>query len=206
VKRIEVDTYAAELSFALGGIKRGAVILLSGNKGAGKSTLAAELAYAIRARRRRGHVWWLDRDQADSSLVLELVLRVGHDPRGMRLIAPPRSIGWAEALKQVPPADPVYVCDSLQAWGGPNFNAQDAVMDHVLHDPTRSKYGRVAIVIARNNAQGVAAGHVSAQYDADAVINVTPKALEIEKCRWLPGCPLTVPRVERGLPEGVTLH
>ena len=62
---------ASELARVLGGVRAQGTILLAGEAGAGKSTVAAELAAAV-AEAHRGHAYWLDRDQQTHDLIADL--------------------------------------------------------------------------------------------------------------------------------------
>ena len=65
----------SELARVLHGVREGGTIILAGEAGAGKSTIAAELAAAV-AEARNGLSYWLDRDQQAHDLIAALFSRV----------------------------------------------------------------------------------------------------------------------------------
>jgi DNA repair protein RadA/Sms len=199
-----VEPYAGELAQVLGGILRGGLLLLAGDPGAGKSTLAAELATAI-AGARGGLAYWLDREQ-DDSLVRANIERVGQSVDRVRLVsARPKTdpdykpITWAQALALVPMEAPVLVLDSLQAW------ARSEAEQRACLEAINGREG-IGIVINRSTKAGDVAGALALQYDGDATIVLSSSAIDVLKCRWLPGCPRTFPRADRTVPPARVLH
>jgi hypothetical protein len=83
------DIQGARINELLGGVKRGALVLIVGAAGAGKSTATAELAgkaaehwarpEAGRLRVPNCPVYWLDADQRDPALVRECWINGGVD-------------------------------------------------------------------------------------------------------------------------------
>jgi AAA domain len=125
------DFKGARLNEVLGGIKRGALLLLVGAAGAGKSTATAELAAAAaehwsgpgagREQRPRCPIHWLDADQRDPVLVRQCFITAGVErafPGRIRLL-PERKEPYAfeEALRRTPDDARVLVIDSLESWG-----------------------------------------------------------------------------------------
>ena len=66
---------ASELARMLGGVRAQGTILLAGEAGAGKSTVAAELAAAV-AEAHGGQAYWLDRDQQAHGRIADPFTRV----------------------------------------------------------------------------------------------------------------------------------
>ena len=199
-----VEPYAGEIAQVLGGILRGGLLLLAGDPGAGKSTLAAELATAV-ASARGGLAYWLDREQ-DDSLVKANFERVGQSTARVRLIsALPKTdpdyapITWEQALARVPMEAPVLVLDSLQAWA--HSDAQQRACLEAIDGR-----GGISVVINRSTKAGDVAGALALQYDGDATIVLSSSTIEVLKCRWLPGCPRTFPRADRTAPVDRVLH
>ena len=100
-----VDDYpGAQLNDLLGGIYRGALVLVVGAAGAGKSTYSAELA-AFVATQLDSSIYWLDRDQKHPDLVRACFATLGVEPsfRRVKLVQPPtfmpREWGIAQALE-----------------------------------------------------------------------------------------------------------
>lgn len=176
--------YRALLSEALGGVVLGFKILVGGIPGAGKSTLAAELA-AEMAEKLNGIAFWLDAEQ-NTDVVRELFLRTNSSPDRIVRVSKTNGAGWREAFASVPKDAAVMVVDSLQRWA-PQYREQTSLLE-ALNDiaPT-------AIVISHFNKAGRFAGPVGNEYDVDATVIVSDKRVDVTKCRWS-RCPRGVKR------------
>jgi energy-coupling factor transporter ATP-binding protein EcfA2 len=181
-----VDPYDAELSHLLHGIRRLGTVVLAGGAGAGKSTLAAELATAV-AEETQGTSYWLDRDQQALDLIHELFRRTDSPTDRITLIREkdpedPRweELTWQKALACVPADAACLVVDSLEAWAD-TYPEQSAIARAVL-----SHGARVKILIAGANQEGKVEGLAKLQRASDAVVLVTPNEFYVSKCRWLP--------------------
>ncbi|HMY17893.1 MAG TPA: hypothetical protein PKA58_16330 [Polyangium sp.] len=176
--------YRAPLAQALGGIVHGYKILVGGIPGAGKSTLAAEIA-AEMAADLKGLAFWLDAEQ-NTDVVRELFLRTNSSPDRVVRVSKTNGAGWREAFASVPKDAAVMVVDSLQRWA-PQYREQTALLE-ALNDiaPT-------AIVISHFNKAGRFAGPVGNEYDVDATVIISEKRIDVTKCRWS-RCPRYVER------------
>jgi energy-coupling factor transporter ATP-binding protein EcfA2 len=194
-----VDDYpGAHLNDLLGGIYRGALVLVVGAAGAGKSTYSAELA-AFVATQLDSSIYWLDRDQKHPDLVRACFATLGVDTsfRRVKLVQPPtlmpREWGIAQALELVPPDAAVIVIDSLETWGA-NDTIRLALMDRVKEHPARLK-----LVIAGTNAEGGVSGIGALERADDATVYVEIKdgkhTVRLGKRRW-PPCEAAVIRAE----------
>ena len=99
---------ASELARVLGGVRAKGTILLAGEAGAGKSTVAAELAAAV-AEERGGKAYWLDRDQQAHDLIADLFTRVDASMDRVVLVEERdpleegyEPLDWRSALAHVP--------------------------------------------------------------------------------------------------------
>jgi predicted ATP-dependent serine protease len=123
-ERMVVHQYeVSELARVLHGIRRGGTIILAGEAGAGKSTVAAELAAAVAEKHRR-LAYWLDRDQQAHDLIAALFSRVHARMDRIVLVdeRDPREKGyepltWTSALAHVPADAACVVIDSLETAG-----------------------------------------------------------------------------------------
>ena len=185
-----IDDYAgAQINELLGGIYRGALVLVVGAAGAGKSTYSAELA-AVAATQLESKIYWLDRDQKHPDLVRTCFATLGTEDsfHRVKLVQPPklkpRDWGIAEALALVPLDAAVLVLDSLETWGA-NDTLRLAVMERMKEHPARLK-----LVIAGTNAEGGVSGIGALERADDATVYVELKGgrhtIRRGKTRWLP--------------------
>lgn len=189
----DVRQFGGPLSDVLGGVELGRKVLVAGKKGAGKSTVVAELA-ARMGDSLRGGVYWLDREM-DVAQVKALFLRTGSPTDRVRWIGPDpdqpteRPITWREALPSVGSDAAVIVIDSLQRWAASD-REQTAFLSALRKLPT------TAIVISHANKAGEVAGRTANEHDVDAVVLVRKHKLIADKCRWTP-----TPREARRAPH-----
>ena len=199
-----VDDYpGAQLNDLLGGIYRGALVLVVGAAGAGKSTYSAELA-AFVATQLDSSIYWLDRDQKHPDLVRACFATLGVETsfRRVKLVQPPtlmpREWGIAQGLELVPPEAAVIVIDSLETWGA-NDTIRLALMDRVKEHPARLK-----LVIAGTNAEGGVSGIGALERADDATVYVEIKdgthSIRLGKRRW-PPCEAALARAAAALEE-----
>jgi energy-coupling factor transporter ATP-binding protein EcfA2 len=185
-----VDDYpGAQINELLGGIYRGALVLVVGPAGAGKSTYSAELS-AIAAMQLDSNIYWLDRDQKHPVLVRACFATLGTEEAFTRvkLVRPPtvmpKAWGIVEALTLVPDDVDVLVLDSLETWGA-NDTLRLAVMERMKEHPARVK-----LVIAGTNAEGGVSGFGALERADDATVYVERKGgkhtLRLGKRRWPP--------------------
>lgn len=187
--------YGALLSKALGGVVPGMTILVWGQPGAGKSTLAAELAAAM-AQVMKGMCYWLDMEQLNRSLIKACFTRTRSPTDRVRVISArsPRDpeyapVTWRDALAAIPPKlRNVIVVDSLQTWAGDNHREQTALMKAV------QALGPTSIVISHANKKGEAAGRNTNQHSGDANLTVGITQITVTKCRWIQ-CPRMIQRL-----------
>ncbi len=169
------------LANVLGGVADGAVILVLGPGGVGKSTAVAHLSWHV-ARARNGRVFWCNADQHET-LVKAVFLRTKTPITNVYVEennADPLRI-WNETRK-----NDVIVVDSLQPW------VRTANPAEFLRSIKRKH--RTTFVIARVNAAGHVAGPTETEHEVDAVVYMTAEAFEVpDKCRWTP----TPRRIER---------
>ncbi len=202
---IIVDDFGPQsrLNELLGGIKRGALLLIAGAAGAGKSTAAAELAVAAvehwsspeagELRQRWCHIFWLDSDQGDHSLIKLLFSTVGPQAEAIfasrvKLLDPQRTYTWESALARVPDNARIVVVDSLEHWGGTD-KERLGVLTQLRGHPAWLK-----IVLAGANASGKVSGMgalerrddatIYAKADGDGAVQVY--RLRFTKRRWRP--------------------
>ena len=194
---VVVDYEGARLNELLGGIKKGALLLVVGAAGAGKSTTSAELS-AIAARYwsqpERGaaqqpdcKIYWLDSAQLDASLVREcfqVADVVGAFVHRVRLLPERREpFSFDEALRMLPEDARVLVVDSLEKWGR-NDTERLAILDKLRAHPAWLK-----IVISGTNKQGGVSGGGRLERANDAIIFAERTAdarytLRFTKRRW----------------------
>jgi predicted ATP-dependent serine protease len=188
---------ASELARVLRGIREGGTVILAGEAGAGKSTVAAELAAAV-ADALSGLSYWLDRDQQAHDLIAALFTRVDASMDDVVLVEErdPREPGyepltWAGALAQVPRDAACVVIDSLETWAS-TYAEQAALARAVAgHNAT------VKLILAGTNAAGEIEGVARLRRVGDAVVVLEADAWLVRKCRWLPDCPRRFPRDDR---------
>jgi AAA domain len=195
------DIQGARINELLGGIKRGALVLIVGAAGAGKSTATAELAGKTAehwARPEAGPlrvpncpVYWLDADQRDPALVRECWINGGVDhvfrqpDRVRRLDERPQPYRFEEALALVPPTARVVVFDSLETWA-PNDPKRLGVLIALRAHPAWLK-----VMIGGANNRGTVSG-VGALERADDVTVYAERTedgrheLRFTKRRWKP--------------------
>ena len=187
--------YNAVLSKALGGVVPGMTLLVWGLPGAGKSTLAAELAAAM-VSAMKGVCYWLDMEQLNRSLIKACFTRTRSPTDRVRVISArsPRDpqytpVTWRDALAAVRPSRrSVVVVDSLQTWAGPSYREQTALMKAV------QVLGPTILVISHANKKGEASGRSTNQHSGDANITVGRTEITVTKCRWSP-CPRVLSRL-----------
>ena len=188
---------ASELARVLHGIREAGTIILAGEAGAGKSTVAAELAAAV-AEARNGLSYWLDRDQQAHDLIAALFSRV-YAPMDRVVLVEERDpsdldyepLTWGSALAQVPGDAACVVIDSLETWAS-TYGEQAALARAVAaHDAT------VKLVLAGTNATGDVEGIARLRRVGDAVVVLDAHSWLVRKCRWLPDCPQRVQRERR---------
>lgn len=188
---------ASELARVLRGIREGGTVILAGEAGAGKSTVAAELAAAV-AEAHDGLSYWLDRDQQAHDLIAALFSR-SQAPIDRVVLLEERDpdepgyepLTWATALAQVPGDAACVVIDSLETWA--STYAEQAAFARAVsgHDAL------VKLVLAGTNAAGDVEGVARLRRVGDAVVVLDASTWFVRKCRWLPGCPQRFPRQRR---------
>jgi hypothetical protein len=204
------DFVGARINELLGGIKRGALVLIAGAAGAGKSTATADLASVVaehwahpdrRALRVvRCPIYWMDADQIDPSLIRQLFLTAKKDHiftqpgRVKRLVA---RVPFEEALARVPSSARIVVFDSLETWGGSEKGKLE-VLFRLREHPAWLK-----VMIAGTNARGGIAGEGALERADDVTVYAQRTAegryeLRYTKRRW-PPCPSALAR-GAGLP------
>ena len=172
----------------------GSTILLAGEAGVGKSTVAAELAAAV-AEARRGLSYWLDRDQQAHDLIAALFSRTASPIDRVVLVeeCDPKDpdyepLTWATALKQVPADAACLVVDSLETWANTYAEQFDFARAVYIHRAS------VKIVLAGTNAAGDVEGLARLHRVGEALVVLEASWWLVRKCRWLPGCPQRFPR------------
>lgn len=173
--------YSSPLSKACGGIVPGYTILVSGEKGVGKSTLCAQLGAEMTAL--AGLLFWADADQGgDPRLVAELFRRTSSQLESLRLVTrrmEPNVSTWealVRKLSRIAQAPDVCVFDSLQKWAP---TAPGIFLEQLRNVPGTK------LVISRNNKAGTIYGPTESEYEADAVAIVYETKVEVpQKCRW----------------------
>ena len=187
----------SELARVLHGVREGGTIILAGEAGAGKSTIAAELAAAV-AEARNGLSYWLDRDQQAHDLIAALFSRVDAPMDNIVLVEERdpseldyEPLTWSNALEQVPDDAACIVIDSLETWAC-TYSEQAALTRAVAaHGAT------VKLVLAGTNAAGDVEGIARLRRVGDAVIVLDAQTWFVRKCRWLPDCPQRFKRERR---------
>ncbi|MCC6556092.1 MAG: AAA family ATPase [Polyangiaceae bacterium] len=194
----------AVLARALGGIVPGSLVLVWGLPGAGKSTLAAELAAQLAARF-AGLCYWLDMEQLNGGLIKACFSRTGSPTDRLRVVRPedradPRSlpVTWRDAIAVIPRSPRVVVVvDSLQTWAE-GHREQIALMQSLRTlRPSPRATGATVLVISHATKKGDAAGRNTNQHSGDANVTVDVSSITVTKCRWVP-CPRTLPRASSG--------
>jgi hypothetical protein len=188
---------ASELARVLGGVRAHGTILLAGEAGAGKSTVAAELAAAV-AEERGGLSYWLDRDQQAHDLIATLFTRV-HASMDRVVLVEERdpgeegyeSLDWRGALAHVPGEAACVVWDSLETWAGSYGEQADLARAVSAHGAA------VKLILCGTNAAGDVEGLARLRRAGDAVLVLDAEGWLVKKCRWLPDCPQRFPRQPR---------
>ena len=174
-----VDDFGwSRLNDALGGIMRGAVILMVGGAGAGKSTAAAELAAAAadhwsspeagEDRNLGVRIYWWDADQRDTALIRRCFQTARVEPifeSRVRMLKTDRMWTWEDAFSRVPDNARVLVVDSLERWGGPSWRKQLDVLLQIRAHPAWLK-----IVLSGSNKEGDVAGIGELERADDATV------------------------------------
>ncbi len=197
---------ASELARVLGGVRAQGTILLAGEAGAGKSTVAAELAAAV-AEARGGLSYWLDRDQQAHDLIADLFTRVNASMDRVVLVEErdPREEGyepldWRSALAHVPGEAACAVWDSLETWAGSYAEQADLARAVSAHGAA------VKLILCGTNAAGDVEGLARLRRAGDAVVVLDAEGWLVKKCRWLPDCPQRFPRRPREDEDPRVLH
>jgi hypothetical protein len=192
------DFVGARINELLGGIKRGALLLIAGAAGAGKSTATADLAAVVAEhwahpdrgplRVRHCPIYWMDADQNDPSLIRQLFLTAKKDDiftqpgRVKRLVA---RVPFEEALARVPSSARVVVFDSLETWGGTQKRQLEVLFR------LREHAAWLKVMIAGTNARGGIAGEGALERADDVTVYAHRTAegcheLRYTKRRWQP--------------------
>lgn len=190
----------AALSRALGGVVPGSLLLVWGLPGAGKSTLAAELAAQL-SERFAGLCYWLDMEQLNGGLIKACFSRTGSPTDRLRVVRPDDSVDphrlpvtWRDALAVIPRSPrAVVVVDSLQTWAE-SHREQVALLQSLrtLRSSSRAT-GPTVVVISHATKKGDAAGRNTNQHSGDANVTVDVSSITVTKCRWTP-CPRVLAR------------
>ncbi|MEP7124285.1 MAG: hypothetical protein ABJE95_25380 [Byssovorax sp.] len=196
----------SELARVLGGVRAQGTILLAGEAGAGKSTVAAELAAAV-AEERGGLSYWLDRDQQAHDLIATLFTRVNASMDRIVLVEErdPREEGyepldWRSALAHVPGEAACVVWDSLETWAGSYGEQADLARAVSAHGAA------VKLILCGTNAAGDVEGLARLRRAGDAVLVLDAEGWLVKKCRWLPDCPQRFGRQARENEVSRVLH
>jgi hypothetical protein len=181
-------SFGSLIPLALGGVSLGAVILVGGDPGAGKTTLCAQAA-SEQTDRFRSTLWWLDADVILAGAPLlrrELVFacfdRMSSSRANLRLVQARRSpdamlFDATVRSLSVGPKD-VIVVDSLQKWGRSEAGVSAVILSLM-------SCGATVYAISRANASGALFGWMEHQHDVDAVALVQLDAVFVpKKCRW----------------------
>lgn len=158
-----------------GGVVPGTSSLFFGPPGTGKSTEALRIAGAV-AQRRNTKALVLSCEMTDDLLAaycqrLELPLEridLWHEP------------SWRVARRAIGPSYRVIVVDSVQP-----YLARGVRLERLLDDLSAARHA-VRLLIARVNSKGNPSGTVDLSHDVDAVIRLSPKAIDVEKSRYCP--------------------
>ena len=184
---------ASELARILGGVRKGGTVLLAGEAGAGKSTVAAELAAAV-AEERGGLSYWLDRDQQAHDLIATLFTRVNASMDRVVLVEERdpgeddhEPLDWRGALTHVPGEAACVVRDSLETWAG-SYGEQAELARAV------SAHGAaVKLILCGTNAAGDVEGLARPRRAGASVLVLDAEGCLVKKFRWLPDCPPAIP-------------
>jgi hypothetical protein len=197
------DFVGARINELLGGIKRGALLVIAGAAGAGKSTAIADLAAhaaehwacpeAGPLRAPRCPIYWLDADQNDPSLIRQCFVTANVDHifrqpgRVRRLPARASPYLFDEALARVPPDARIVVIDSLESW------AQNDAQRLEILKRLRTHGAWLKAVIAGTNNRGGISGIGALERADDVTVYAERTAagrheLRYTKRRWQP-CP-----------------
>lgn len=182
VSEAPVEDYGegSAMNELLGGVMRGALILIAGAAGNGKSTASAGLAAHAAAFWARAElheraappmIAWLDADQGEPSLVKRCFITAQVEnafDRRVRLLPTGRIWTFDEALALIPTRARVLVIDSLERWGGSSPKQQMAVMTAV-----RAHGAMLKIVIAGTNKEGGVYGISEIERADDATVFAT---------------------------------
>jgi len=193
------DFEGARLNELLGGVKRGALILIVGRAGAGKSTSTAQLVAFVAEhwtdpasgcdQRSNCDIYWLDADQKDASLVRTCfnTAEVEDIFENRVVLLPPRAepYTWQEALDRVPSDARIVVWDSLEAWG-----RTDPERLKILQ-AIRARPAWLNVVIGGTNKEGGISGVESLERADDATVfaertDDDEYLLRFTKRRWRP--------------------
>lgn len=185
-RRLRTIEVKCELGALLRGFLRGRSVLLYGEAGFGKSTLAAAAAAAWRARFGAGSVWWLDGEQS-KDLVGDLFRRQGLTAEGVQWYqSGPDS--WEQQVSGAP-VFRLYVIDSILAIGGASAPEQRRLVKALQQKAVTS------ICVQQVTQTGEMAGAASVRHQPDAVVRVEADVLTVEKSRWTgKACPFSVSR------------
>lgn len=158
---------------ALGGkVDASALVLLAGEPGSGKTTLAIELALEL-AR----NVAHCDAEMSQAQC-REYWERAGATPEILARVPRIGAIGWAEALEQVEAMRAeVVIVDSLQRFAR-NARARAAFVN-ALRD-----LRRLVLLISHVNGHGGIVGGTGPEHDCDAELWIQPARVKFLKCRW----------------------
>jgi predicted ATP-dependent serine protease len=183
VEPLRLTPCTAPLVAPLGGVpSTGAVVLLTGVPGAGKSTEAVRLAvelgeapiYCDREMMRAQCAALFERVNAPASFVRQTKRITGGTWR--------QAFAYAAEARQGGGAR-ILIVDSLHEWAGELESERKALM---MRARRLADAGLLVVVIAHYARAGHVSGGRGSEHRADAVLVVRHDEIEISKCRWSP--------------------
>jgi predicted ATP-dependent serine protease len=172
VKELETTPCVAPLVDCLGGVQVGALIVVSGVPGEGKSTECARVAVALHE-----PPAYLDHEMP-AARCRKVLRDAGASERFVRETRRIDADHWEDALVAAR-GSRVVILDSVQAWC-PQEEEEDLASELVA----LAEGGALVLAIAQWTRKGRARGSLTVEHRGDVTIDVHPEHFAVRKARW----------------------